>query len=303
MHVDVVSFYLFSCFGSFHGFLFWLKKRNKETNISDIEIKISPFCFKKNDLCTLPFPSDHCLNSAPICLTTIWCSVIFLFFRVFAVFLGWFFFEPPQKKCLNQLKLAKKKCVLFFFSVSSRRLHHQRDATKQKTPLFRTAKTTFSWLSWWDFSSLLMPWSKAGKVLQKLAGGVYNGGIFHSVFIISIQMYIYIHLYIYIHPLYVYIYIYVYIRVSARWLDERWNFGSVYDIYEYNKKWVVASAFLLPETNFLPLKMGHPKRNCHLPTTHFQVRTASFKECMCLTKTTHFTLKKRNGNKFFMGCK
>ena len=114
-----------------------------------------------------------------------------------------------------------------FFSVSSRRLHHQRDATKQKTPLFRTAKTTFSWLSWWDFSSLLMPWSKAGKVLQKLAGGVYNGGIFHSVFIISIQMYIYIYIYIYIYTsiicLYIHIRVYTSFSKVVRWKMKLWK--------------------------------------------------------------------------------
>ena len=59
-----------------------------------------------------------------------------------------------------------------------------------------------------------MPWSKAGKVLQKLAGGVYNGGIFHSVFIISIQMYIYIYIYIYTSIICLYIHIRVYTSFS-----------------------------------------------------------------------------------------
>lgn len=143
MHVDVVSFYLFSCFGRFHGFLFWLKKRNKETNISDMEIKISPFCLKKNDLCTLPFPSDHCLNSAPICLTTIWCSVIFLFFRVFAVFLGWFFFEPPQKKMSQPTKVGQKKMCAVFFQFLPGDSTIKGTQQNKKLPFFELLKQRF----------------------------------------------------------------------------------------------------------------------------------------------------------------
>ena len=33
-----------------------------------------------------------------------------------------------------------------------------------------------------------------------------------------------------------------------------------------------------PKTNSSPLKIGHPKRKFHLPTIHFRVRTASFRE-------------------------
>ena len=39
-----------------------------------------------------------------------------------------------------------------------------------------------------------------------------------------------------------------------------------------------------PETNSSHLKIGHPKRKYHLPTIHFQVRTASFREGTTWTK-------------------
>ena len=49
-----------------------------------------------------------------------------------------------------------------------------------------------------------------------------------------------------------------------------------------------ASSFTLPKTNSLPLKLGRPKRQFHLPTIHFQARTVSFRECNWWFKHLNF---------------
>lgn len=143
MHVDVVSFYLFSCFGSFHGFLFWLKKRNKETNISDMEIKISPFCLKKK------WPLYPAFSFGPLFEFGSNLSHHHLMFSHLFVLPGFcrvswviFFWTPPKKKS-QPTKVGQKKCVLFFFQFLPGDSTIKGTQQNKKLPFFELLKQRF----------------------------------------------------------------------------------------------------------------------------------------------------------------
>ncbi len=72
-------------------------------------------------------------------------------------------------------------------------------------------------------------------------------------------------------------------------LDASWPASGFGPLWPSLEAW----SNTLPETNSLPLKIGHPRRKFHLPTKHFQVQFVSFREGMRPSKFLY------NGNGVF----
>ena len=125
-----------------------------------------------------------------------------------------------------------------------------------------------------------------GKQLMQFIGHVNSWD--------SYQLYELVHMFLSL-SLYLlkYIYIYIYIHVLFNHIEGDSSYVRSIVLSSDMRNFGEGSALL--ETDSLPLKIGLPKSNIvsqHLPTTHFQVRTVSFRERIYYGCSTDYCISK-----------